>query len=84
MIITAEALREVAGKVLDYPQNRRWKEQTEERKFRSFFGCSSSTATKLWNLIEIRLKQRSLPKHILWTLVFIKTYGTEEVNIRIV
>jgi hypothetical protein len=83
MIITEEALLEIAAKVLDYPASRRWKESTDRTKFRKFFGCSVEVATNLWNRIEsTSLKHRSLPKHLLWTLSFLKTYGTEEVNCR--
>jgi hypothetical protein len=84
MIITEEVLLEVAAKVLDYPASRRWKESTDRTKFPKFFGCSIEVATNLWNRIESTLKQRSLPKHLLlWTLSFLKTYGTEEVNCRL-
>jgi hypothetical protein len=84
MIITQDSLLEVAAKLLDYPQYRKWKKETELRKFRSFFGCSTVTAADLWNRIESRLKNRSLPKHLLWSLVFLKTYATEEVHCRMV
>lgn len=84
MIITEEALLEVAAKVLEYPTHRRWKKEVELQKFRSFFGCSSVVATDIWNRIHDRLKQRTLPKHLLWALLFLKHYGTEEVNVRMV
>jgi hypothetical protein len=84
MIITEEALLEVVAKVLEYPKTRRWHKETELQKFRSFFGCSACVGTVLWNRIEQSLKQRSLPKHLLWTLVFIKSYATEEVHCRMV
>jgi hypothetical protein len=70
--------------VLDYPAHRKWSQAVEHNKFRSFFGCSSEVATDLWNRIENGLRQRSLPKHLLWTLIFLKTYATEEIHIRLV
>lgn len=84
MILTQQALLEIAEKVLEYPKNRKWKDTVEQAKFRSFFGCSCKVATDLWNRLEKGLKQRSLPKHLLWTLVFLKHYSTEEVHTRIV
>jgi hypothetical protein len=51
------------------------------RRFRSFFGCSSRVATALWN----RARKKKLlpvdfaPKHMLWTLAFMKLYDSEEV-----
>ena len=51
------------------------------RRFRSFFGCSSQVATALWN----RARKKKLipvdfsPKHMLWTLAFIKLYESEAV-----
>lgn len=49
------------------------------RKFRSFFGCNSGVATYLWNRAR---RQKVLPgdftpKHLLWTLAFIKLYDSE-------
>ena len=52
-----------------------------ERTFRSFFGCSSVVAAALWN----RASKRNLlpvgfkPKHLLWTLAFMKLYDSGEV-----
>jgi hypothetical protein len=84
MIITEESLMEVAAKLLDFPKSRKWKEETEQKKFRHFFGCSACVAVIIWNKIEGNLKNRALPKHLLWSLIFIKHYGSEEVCCRIV
>jgi DDE superfamily endonuclease len=84
MIITKEALLLVAAQVLDYPKHRKWAIETEEQKFRSHFGCSIDVAVDVWNLIHTDLKHAAQPKHLLWSLVFVKIYATEDVHCRIV
>ncbi len=53
------------------------------RKFRAFSGVSPSTCEKLWNLIDNKFNGSEI-KHLLWCLLFLKTYGTEHVNASIV
>lgn len=81
---TKERLAEVAADVLQYPNNRRWNEAAEERRFRAHFGCSIVVATDVWNRIAPNLHSGCQEKHLLWSLVFIKIYGSEDVHCRIV
>ena len=52
-----------------------------DRKFRSFFGCSSYICSVIWNLFlcvpppDPYLR----PYHLLWTLLFLNVYGCENV-----
>lgn len=52
---------------------------TGERRFRSFFGTSAKVCAALWILI-IEKPSGSHPKHLLWCLMFMKTYNTEHLN----
>ena len=50
---------------------------SEERDFRSMFGCGILVASKLWNIL-VRfglLPERGELKHLMWTLCFLKTYA---------
>ncbi len=50
------------------------------RKFRSFFGTSSSVcAAACDNLSHVR-PIKSRPEHLLWTLLHLKHYATEQIN----
>lgn len=49
------------------------------RKFRAFFGVSSTICAILWNLIE-QEHANSETKHLLWCLFFLKNYNIEHVN----
>ena len=80
MIITKEALLLVAAGVYHYPKSRKWSDTTEEKKFRTISGCSVEVAVDVWNRIHTSLKPGCLPKHLLWSLVFLKTYATEEIH----
>lgn len=54
---------------------------TSRRRFLSTFGVSSRVVRALWIILE---RQGTLPKlftptHLLWTLCFLKVYGTEAI-----
>ena len=54
---------------------------TEENKaFRALFGCGSHVAYMLWQLLISRqlLPQGGTMMHLLWTLMFLKVYPSEE------
>lgn len=73
--LTEQMLRTVAEQTVFHRRS------ATNRTFRSFFGCNSGVATFLWNRAR---RQRLLPgdftpKHMLWTLAFIKLYETEAV-----
>ena len=43
--------------------------------FRSFFGTSPKTCASLWKISNFPSKTR--PKHLMWALMFLKSYDTE-------
>eukprot|EP00980_Cylindrotheca_fusiformis_P021098 scaffold8090_cov82-Cylindrotheca_fusiformis.AAC.11 len=52
----------------------------------SLIGTSYEICAELWNLINPvnTISKSSRPKHLLWTLLFLRTYNTENVNTRLV
>jgi hypothetical protein len=53
----------------------------------SFIGTSYNVCSELWNLINPSMKtelQGAHPKHLFWTLLFLKCYCIEPVLIRVV
>jgi len=55
--------------------------QTEELDFRQFFGCGVLVCLKLWNLLMTKnfLPSGGTIEHLLWSLMFLKTYGKQKV-----
>eukprot|EP00977_Amphora_coffeiformis_P007617 scaffold1684_cov214-Amphora_coffeaeformis.AAC.1 len=54
----------------------------EDCSFRSHFGCSPDVCSILWQKIDERMQPRPrgmMPKHLLWALLFLKTYQKEDV-----
>ena len=54
---------------------------TRERRFKGHFGCSSRICKYLWRLMQMQetLPPKATPFHLLWALLHMKTYDTEEV-----
>ena len=54
---------------------------TRDRQFRATFGISSELACLLWMMLDVENEgpEGAEPKHLLWTLHFLKTYGSEDV-----
>ena len=51
-----------------------------ERKFTACFGASSLFVNQIWTHCRIGMKSEKLqPKHLLWTLYWMKVYPTEDV-----
>jgi hypothetical protein len=48
-----------------------------ERRFRALFGCSWQTCNAIWH--RCRLSVKAKPYHLLWALLFLKTYESEDV-----
>ena len=48
----------------------------EDRRFREFFGCAAVVVLSLWKRLEIasQVPYGGEPKHLLWTLLFMKVY----------
>jgi DDE superfamily endonuclease len=78
MAITKDALEKVVADTLRFPENRRWSDKTLDRKIRAHFGAPASVITDLWNRLEGNIEVSSQPKHLLWSLVFLKTYSSSE------
>ena len=49
--------------------------------YRAYFGLSSYTTAVAWNRLDDLgiIPQELLPKHLLWTLMWLKVYNTEPV-----
>ena len=58
---------------------------SERRMFRATLGVSFLTISKLWNMLDPTrtISDRARPKHLLWTLVFLKVNKTEPVHLKI-
>ena len=83
----ASNIEAIAQRVLRWPEKRRWDTKDKDRRFKALFGAQSSIVATLWNML-IENNNGDLddgkPEHLLWALVFLKVYGTEEVNCSIV
>ena len=55
-------------------------EQRRNRRFRSFFGTRIDTCVDLCFLCYDDFDNLTMPVYLLWTLMFLKQYSTEEVN----
>ena len=53
--------------------------QMEDRRFRELFGARMEIVVHLWEMMEKGnlLPKKSKPKHLLWTLYFLKVYPRE-------
>lgn len=63
-------------------QGRRRSAERELRRFKAFFGVKPSRAAEVWSLLvgHNLVPPKTQPMHLLWALLFLKVYGTEEVN----
>ena len=50
------------------------------RRFRSCFGTTPDTCADLWFLCYNHFRPTTRPVHLLWALMFMKNYDTEENN----
>ena len=52
---------------------------TRNRRFREAFGISAAAAFILWTYLNVPNEgpANGLPVHLLWTLLFLKTYGLQ-------
>jgi hypothetical protein len=82
MVITEEAMAKVAREILAMPNRN---DKAEDKTFRGFFfGAPITIILDIWNRLELTLENPAKPKHLLWSLVFVKVYSIEEVHCRIV
>lgn len=50
------------------------------RRFKTFYGVSPRICSILWQLIEKIVSETCEPRHLMWTLSFLKQYHTETAN----
>lgn len=50
------------------------------RRYKSFFGVSPYVSAIVWRLIKDKLASDFNENHLLWALLFLKTYNVEHVN----
>lgn len=76
----------VAKETLSIPRDRPYTEKEQDRVMRGFFGVPIPVMTNLWNRLEptVNFQSGALPKHLLWSLLFLKLYSTEEVHCALV
>ena len=84
----------VIKQTICWPENRTWVSNSADRRIRSFFGAPSSIIAIVWNKIWDRLSpgekdavcKRGKPQcqYLLYALVFLKVYSSEEVHCSIV
>ena len=45
------------------------------RRFRALFGISPPVCVRIWNLLANKISRKSLPKHLFWPCLFLKSYS---------
>ena len=85
MVIDAAKIENIAREVIGWPQHREWETRDKDRRFKALFGASSEVVATLWNMIDDHNPvEGGQPKHLLWALVHLKVYGSEETHCSIV
>jgi hypothetical protein len=86
MIIDADDIELWAQKVLRWPTSLKWKQVNRNGRFRSVFGAGSAVVADVWNRIEAdgEILKGGEPKHLLWALVLLKVYQSDEVHCALV
>jgi hypothetical protein len=84
-IIDANGIEIWAQQVLRWPDKRKWTSESNMR-FRSVFGAGSAVVADVWNRIEAdgEILKGAEPKHLLWALVLLKVYQSDEVHCALV
>lgn len=82
--VTAASILHVAQYMIHskVPSNKEQYTETDDRKFREFFGCSPVVAATLWRRIQIEIEHAPLVQggtiqHMLWSLLLMKKYDTD-------
>jgi len=84
-MVTAETIEIVAKETLGWSENRKWNTKDKDRRFKACFGASSSIVAELWNRIRARgIESGAKKKHLLWALIHLKVYSSEEIHCSIV
>ena len=78
MTVTADAFLVAATNIIGRSvQGKSLSHESRERHFWALFGVGPCACSDLWRLCEF--SQETKPKHLLWALLFLKTYATEAV-----
>ena len=74
-------VKAIAKGVIGFPEHgrRRWEGNEKGERFKSIFGDSSLVIAALWKLINDDVDGLEV-KHLLWALVFLKVYNTEDTH----
>ena len=77
--VPPETFQELARDMKGMPRAN-LRSKTFDRNYRTMFGVGAIVTSDLWGLCGTRLNHISaLPKHLLWTLAFLKVHATEAV-----
>jgi hypothetical protein len=82
-----QAIKDVARATVRWPDHRRWDSSEKDARIKSLFGASSLIIAEIWHQIKdtISLEDPNAErKHMLWALVFLRVYATEEIYCAIV
>ena len=79
MVVTVQTVVCSALRILPYQIDSSVKHQA--RLFKAHFGVSPVVVSSVWNRMdeESLLPSNALPKHLLWTLLFLKLYSSSDV-----
>ena len=90
MNVTSEAVQameDAAKKTVGWSEvtNRKWNSKDKDQRIRSLFGAPSDVIANLWERVGPFIDRAGADrKHLLWALVFLKVYASEEVHCAIV
>ena len=76
--LSPEAFMVAASKMLRRPRS--CADTVMQRRFRGMFGVSPNVCAAIWRSLANEMPTGASPTHLLWILLFLKTYGTEHVN----
>ena len=86
MGVSSAAFTDIARQMLGLPTGgRKLSIESERRHFRGNFGVSFRVISKLWNKLDPKttISLRAEPKHLLWTMVYLKVHKSEPMHLRI-
>jgi hypothetical protein len=78
------AIEQTAKEVIRWPDNRKWDSVDKDERFRALFGAPSVVIAEIWQRLIPMIEEKTNRKHLLWGLLFLKVYSTEEVHCAIV
>jgi len=84
---SAEQFRILGREIIDGRRRGRQRSAAvESRRFKAFFGVKAERASDAWSLLlnYNLLPPKAEPEHLLWALLFLKLYATEEINASLV